>query len=155
MELQDYVTQIVKMQRDKTFAQSPQLSLGELIKEIERCEIFKDDKTPKEVDFDFGSAVPTKLDSWRGSYSELALGYKLSGYDNDAEHFASCKADELLKELKDAIGKEYTGWKGGDYIMDENTPIWVANPGNGGETGIVGVIDRGYKLVILTAFCEF
>ena len=154
MNIQD-IHKLVEQQRKLRMVNSPQLTLGELIKEIEQVGVFQDNGEAKNIWFDFGSALPTHLDSWRGSYSELALGYQLSGYDNNTEHFANCKADELLEHLKSAIGKEFTGWKGGDYIMDENTPIWVANSGNSDNTAVVGVLDCEYKLVIITAYCEY
>lgn len=152
METQHYFNAVCKAMRDKSFKDSPQISLGELISEIEKHDLKTNSGEIKTICFDFGTAIPTKLDSYRGYYDELALGYKLSGYDNDSGHFDECKADEFLKHLKSAIGKEYTGWKGGDYIMNENTPLWVANPGNCGDTIIVGVLDKGYTFIILTAF---
>ena len=155
MELQDYVSSIVKAQREKRFNDSPQLSLGKLISEFERFDLRDSRDEIKTVRFDFGSAIPSTLDSYRGSYDELALGYKLTGYDNNEGHFDECKADEFVKHLKEAIGKEYTGWKGGEYIMRENTPVWVANSGNSGSTGIMGVIDNGYEFIIITGHCEF
>lgn len=154
MNLQDIQDLMVK-QREERFSKSNQLSLGELINELEKVDLKYDDKTYKSVEFDFGSAVPTDLDSWRGSYNELALGYRLSGYDNQDEHFAECKADKLLEHLKESIGKEYSGWKGGEFTMSENTPIWVANSGNSGNTSVVGVYDANYKIVIITQYCEF
>lgn len=154
MNIQDIHEQ-VKKQRELRFKGNQQLSLGEFITVLESVDLKYDEETYKDVEFDFGTALPTQLDSWRGSYDEIALGYKLSGYDNNSEHFANTKADKLLEHLKSAIGKEYTGWKGGEFIMDENTPVWVANCGHSGNTGIVGVLDAGYKLVLITAYCEY
>lgn len=151
------VQAVINSERKKRFDRNDQLSLGELIEKIEECGLIscngKDE--PKTVEYDFGTAIPTTLDSWRGSYSELALGYKLTGYDNNDDHFGKITAEDLLKELQSAIGKEYTGWKGGEFIMDEDTPIWVANPGDSGNTGIVDVMDQGYKIVLITAYCEY
>lgn len=154
MNIQDIHEQ-VKIQRELRFRGNQQLSLGDFIKELESVDLKYDEETYKDVEFDFGTALPTQLDSWRGSYDEIALGYKLSGYDNNGEHFANTKADKLLEHLKSAIGKEYEGYKGGDFTMDENTPVWVANYGHSGNTGVVGVLDSGYKLVIITAYCEY
>ena len=155
MEFKDYLSAVVTAQRKKRFNESPQLSLGKLITEFESFKLLKDNGEVKTVRFDFGSAIPTELASWRGSYDELALGYKLSGYDSADDHFAECKADQLVKHLKEAIGKTYTGWKGGYYIMDESTPVWVDNPGDSGSTGIIGVIDNGYEFIIITGHCEY
>lgn len=146
----------LREQRNRTFASSAQLTLGEIIERLEKCGLtYGENDEPKQVDYDFGTAIPTYLDSWRGNYSELALGYKLSGYDNNEEHFAKTTAESLLSELKSAIGKEFTGWKGGEFTMDKSTPVWVANPGNSGNTGIIDVIDDGYRVVLMTAYCEF
>ena len=155
MEMQDYLTNLVQQARDKSFANSPQLSLGELIAEIEKCGTQKDNGEDKEICYDFGTAIPTDLDSYRGSYNELALGYKLTGYDNDAKHLTELKAKDLLQHLKDGIGKKYTGWKGGEYTMSEDTPVWVANSGNAGSTAIVGILNDGWRLIILTAYVKF
>lgn len=154
MGMQDYLDKYVKAKRQESFRDSIQITLGDLIKEIKECGTMNDDED-KTVDFDFGTALPTTLDSWRGSYAELALGYKLSGYDNDDDHFTEITAKDLLENLKSAIDKTFGGWKGGEYRMEESTPVWVANPGSSGNTGIIGVIDKGYKIVILTTYCEF
>lgn len=154
MDIQD-IHDFIRKQREQGFSTSNQLSLGELISEIEKIGIQKGNGEIKDVSFDFGSAVPTILDSWRGSYNELALGYELSGYDNNEKHFSDCKADKFLEHLKSVIGKEFYGWKGGEYVMDENTPVWVANSGNSGNTAIVGVLDDGWRLVIITSYCEY
>lgn len=152
----DRIHEIIKEERNKNFAASAQLSLGEIIKKIEKCGLtYGNDNEPKEVYYDFGSAIPTNLDSWRGSYSELALGYALSGYDNRDSHFNKITAHELLNDLKSAIGKTFVGWKGGDFIMDENTPVWVANRGNSGNTGIVDVVDDVWRIIIMTAYCTY
>lgn len=151
----DTIQAFLTEQRNRTFASSAQLTLGQIIEKLEKCGLTHGDKNePKQVDYDFGTAVPTSLDSWRGIYSELALGYRLSGYDNDDDHFAHATAENLLSELKSAIGKEFEGWKGGEFTMDENTPVWVANAGNSGNTGIVDVIDCGWRIILMTAYCE-
>lgn len=133
---------------------SPQLTLGQLISEIEKCGIVTDSGKDKFICYDFGSAIPTELDSWRGVYDHLALGYMLTGHDNTQAKYQHISAKEILAHLKNAIGKTYTGWKGGDYVMDINTPVWVSNSGNADHTGIVGILDEGWRLIILTAYCD-
>lgn len=132
-----------------------QLNLGELIEKIESFNLMTDyleENEDKTVEFDFASAIPTTLDSWRGDYSQLALGFRLSGYDSDEDHHASITAKDLLTELKGAIGKSYYGWKGGDYTMSKSTDVWVTNSGNCGHTVITNVIDAGYKLILETRY---
>ncbi len=156
MNLQEMTSQIITLQRTERMKDSIQLTLGKLIAEIEKCELKISSGHFKTVDFDFGSAIPTRLASWRGSYAELALGYKLSGRDAyDRNNNNSITADILIQNLKEAIGKSFEGWKGGDFIMNEDTPVWVSNPGDSGNTGIIGVYDAKHSLVILTAYCEY
>ena len=57
--------------------------------------------------------------SYRGYYCDLA-------FENDEE---TCRAGELLAVCKSAMGKVFEGYKGGDYIMKESTPVWIAEYG--------------------------
>lgn len=36
----------------------------------------------------------------------------------------------MLAAAKGALGKTFRGYKGGDYLMDENTPVHLASYGN-------------------------
>ncbi len=158
MEMQNFVDLIVTAKRKQRMIDSPQLTLGQLISEIEKIGIKKENGEDMDIAFDFGSAIPTTLASWRGSYAELALGYRLSGYDaydQEKGHFSDVTAEKVLAELKQAVGATYYGWKGGDFLMDENTPVWVANQGNADNTIIIGVLNAGYKMVLLTAYHEY
>lgn len=40
---------------------------------------------------------------------------------------------EFIAVLDGVIGQEFVGWKGGDYRMDENTSVWAAAEGVGGN----------------------
>ena len=99
------------------------------------------------VYFDFASAVPATLDSYRGYFYHLALGYEAGG-----EYTATklITVEELLKELKEAIGKTYSGWKGGDFKMNLKTPVWVDNPGHCSGTLILGLRSDTYSAIIHT-----
>lgn len=140
--------------RKASFDGSNQLTLGELILKLQAIPDAKNDKT---VYFDFANAVPTTLDSWRGSYDELALGFGLVGYTpGDYKGFDDApKLSAVLKELKDALGKTYTGWKGGDFTMTKNTPVWVDTPGNSNNTAIVEVVDQDWRVMLMTQYCEY
>ncbi len=146
----------INEQRKARFINSPQWNLGQLIDAIERAGIVYAENKSKEVCFDFGTAEPTRLGSWRGDYSELALGYSLSGYSDKKNHFGRCTADKLLECLSEAENESMTGWKGGDFIMTRATPLWVANSGDCGNTAVVGLLDKGYGyMVILTCYLEY
>lgn len=117
------------------------MTLGELMAALER----KDEK--KEVIFDFVYFRPDgTLRSYRGDYSELSLGYT-----NMFEPKKQIKVGDLLAKLLDAVGKTFTGYKGGEFTMGTETPVWVANCGEAGGTGIVDVCDGGIDVVLKTA----
>jgi hypothetical protein len=113
------------------------MRLGKLIDKLEQC-----DQT-KTVRFDFGGFVPTELDSYRGYYEDLALGF---------QEYKDITVAELLAECKKAIGKTFYGYKGGDYVMDEATTVWVSNYGRSDCTVIDGILELSWCVVIETKY---
>ncbi len=116
MDLQEIINNAMVAGRAKSMLTSLQLTLGELILKLEAI----DDKTLPVI-FDGKKHYPTGVDSWRGSYCELAIEYSTT----------SChmSVKGLLKILKNTVGKTFTGYKGGEFLMGKTTPIWVANYG--------------------------
>ena len=88
-----------------------QLTLGEL---IDALEIMPDDTEIA------GLGV---LDSYRGYYCDLA-------FQPPTEKET---AQTALENCEDAMGKVFTGYKGGDYMMGATTPLWVAHYGCTGQ----------------------
>jgi len=133
--------------RMETMKTSKQLTLGEIIIKIEHLISHMDDVDLDErgVQFDFEYLRPSSFDSWRGIYKELAIGF---GTDCEEKSI-----NKFLSMCKECIGKEFTGYKGGDFTMHKNSPAWVANYGNSGNTAIVGV-KFDYWLILETAWCE-
>ena len=142
MSLQETLDNAVKAMRAESMKTSLQLTVGELILLLEQVE----DKN-LEVRFDFGYFHPTGLDSWRGSYCELA--YEYSNKDD------APTVKKVLVELKSAIGKTFSGYKGGDYVMGKTTPLWVANCGDSNNTAIVGIQTIGWAVIIDTKYIEY
>lgn len=101
------------------------------------------------VFFDFGDMEPTTLDSYRGYYDHLAIGF-----EENCHLSHPAKVSGLLAGCEAAVGQTYQGWKGGDYCMDRATPVWVANRGKSSSTAIVGIREVGYGVVIDTRFDE-
>jgi hypothetical protein len=152
MDIQDYLTAITSSERAKRMAQSDQLTLGELILKMEAVVArqkarIAEGKEEATVGYDFEYLFPTSIDSWRRSYAELALNFQAEGNELTATDF--------LKVLKDAVGKTFCGYKGGDYVMSRQTPVWVANYGNSGNTAVLDVIDDEYQVVIVTGYRQF
>ncbi len=153
MNIEDVIHDAVRVERIGRFDKSSQLSLGELIARFEAISPtytdYQEKEQPKNVCFDFPEAKPTHLDSWRGAYDELALEFT---WDSDAKY---PPVTEFLEELRGAIGKTYTGYKGRDFVMGKTTPIWVANYGRSDNTAVTGVIDDGYSVILETRHCEY
>ena len=58
--------------------------------------------------------------SYRGYYSDLALD------------FGESTVEEVLTTMKNVIGNKLTGYKGGEFLMDKDTPLWRASFGDTG-----------------------
>ena len=84
--------------------------------------------------FAFGALVPTTFDSYRGSYDQLALGFKVDG---------NCTVKELHTEALAADGRRVTGYKGGTYNPNRKTPLWADNYGNYSRQRIVSIEHAG------------
>lgn len=118
------------------------VSLGRL---IELLEAAKSDDT---VQYDFCGLYPDTLNSYRGYYDHLALGHSESAGE-------LTKVGMLLTELRSAVGRVYEGYKGGNYRMSLETPMWVADWGSSHSTAIVGVTVHTYGWVIIhTGYCD-
>ena len=150
MNIQKILEVNSKEMRQASLRNSKQINLGTLIKELESIDPFYEHdgkQEEKKVEFDFpGNFTPSYIDSWRGSYCELALDY---------EQGEPIKIKAFIEMLKEAVGKTYAGYKGGDYLMSENTPVWVDHYGDSGHTGIIGVEGDGWRIYILTKKVEF
>ena len=59
--------------------------------------------------------------SYRGYYERVAF-----------EPTLDVSIKDMLESAKEALGSEYTGWKGGKYTMHEDTLCYLANERNTG-----------------------
>lgn len=126
--------------------ESKQWNLGELIEGLSKIQASPDCW----VSFDFGGHVPTRCASWRGVYSQIAIGYTKLEWDERP------KLKAFLQHLRESIARPFSGYKGGTFFMDESTPVWVDNYGDCTSCGVVGLdveIDgagKVYHAIILT-----
>ena len=112
-----------------------QMSLGDLIDALERL--------PKEasVYFDFANFSPYTFHSYRGNYEDIALAYNEGGL--------APTVGDVLERCRIADGSIFSGWKGGTYRMDRDTPVWVASVGESTDTVITSVTAQNDYTVIL------
>jgi hypothetical protein len=111
MDMQSIVNMINENAKKES---GKEYNLGMLINDLEKY-----NNEFLEVEFDDGS-IPSDFDSWRGSYCELALGYEEKGI---------CHNHTLYRKAYNANGSMYEGYKGGEFIMDLDTPMHQANYG--------------------------
>jgi len=71
--------------------------------------------------------------SYRGDYSELAFQPALN-----------VSVKDMLEDAKSALGREFTGYKGGEYKMHEYTECYLAHYGRTG--GLISPILLAFML---------
>lgn len=114
-----------------------QMTLGELIDALTTM--------PKDEDvvFDFCRLHVTGTSSYRGYYDNLALNW-----DGPSD---IVKVVDLSVKLRAAVGATFIGYKGGHFKMHRKTPVWVARPGETGDTIVTHVVRTDYAVVLVTA----
>jgi hypothetical protein len=142
MDLQTILNNAVAAKRAEDLKNSPQLLLGEMILKLE---LVKNKDLPLFIDL--MDKRPKGIDSWRGIYAELAIQTETFGsYNTDKIEWESKDGEyksyvqkEIGKEnptvaewidvLKEAVGKTFTGYKGGNFTMGKGTPVYLAENG--------------------------
>ena len=109
------------------------LTLGAAIREL--SEIAPSTKATFDI-----LGTPGKVASYRGYYSDLAFRTNME----------PVTVGDVLAELKSALGKTFEGYKGGDYLMTEGTPLWVSEHGECSDRAVMGVEMRDGFAVLLT-----
>lgn len=112
-----------------------QLTLGDLISKL------KESNPGMTIKFDFCYFCPVSINSYRGYYDHLAIGY---------EQYKEVTVAQLLTLCEGAVGKTFEGYKGGDYKMSLSTPLWVDNYGEMTGTTITGVVDDEVVVTLVT-----
>ncbi len=145
MNMQNFIDELGQKSKLES---GKEYNLGMLIKDLEK---YKD--AFLEVEFDDGT-IPTNFESWRGSYCELALNYKDKGV---------CHTPTLYRNAFNTNGSMFVGYKGGEFIMDLDTPIHQANygetgakdkEGNYNSKKIIGIKKEINKIIIITRIDE-
>ena len=117
-----------------------QLTLGQLIEKLEQVANMSM-VAETTLKFDFAGLHPCDVGSYRGFYEDLAIEFSTEWYP----------LMEFICDLKTASESTYTGWKGGEFKMSEDTPVWVAPYGLSSGTYITDVVlVDGHTAVMLT-----
>lgn len=86
--------------------------------------------------YDFEAGVG-EFHSWRGSYQDLTL----------APTEDPSMVGDVLWRARQALTKTFYGYKGGDYEMNKDTPVWADQYGEASGRMILGIdrtLDGGF-----------
>lgn len=83
-----------------------------------------------------------KGDSYRGYYSDVAF--------EPMPVAGGATVGLLLKECRNLLGSEVSGYKGGEFLMEDTTPVWISEWGvcSGNAVVDVRILDGEFFLVI-------
>lgn len=120
MDMQALINALNKTARD-TRSQY-QMTLGGMIAAL--------DKMPADMPIEYeNGGHPTDPHSYRGYYSDLSF---------ETGEGASTVA-KISAVLKSALGETFMGYKGGDFPMDEDTPLWSSTYGTSSGKALMDI----------------
>ena len=120
----------------KERADGGQLTLGEFIALLEL------QGNPDREILGFG-----KLISYRGYYCDLAFDPDDVFIGDSLKSGKLPTVADLLAACRAAMGKVFEGYKGGDFMMGEATPLWVSPYGDSTGEKLVGLDSTGMVLM--------
>lgn len=112
------------------------VTLGKLIAALSAA----DSKTPVYYIEDGEQRGVGSLESYRGYYSDLS--FQPAG--------TVSTVGDVLTECMSAMGKTFTGYKGGDYVMDDDTPLWISHHGTASGLAIIAVAATSGEVWLVT-----
>lgn len=130
-----------------------QLTLWGLIKKLEAV---KDKALPLLIDCT--NNLPLSLDSWRGSYCDLAIQTEdMGGYLVNTKTLkyqeigcVNPNVERWLSVLNEAVGETFTGYKGWEFWMSYHTRVWLAEYSN----SCFNIVDNIYEEVFFVDVLE-
>lgn len=122
-----------------------QLNIAQLVAELDGC----DSNKPVYAAFD-GSSVLAPLygvDSYRGYYEQLAID---PGSQEKLDKAGPTRCIDMAQTLLEALNRTFYGYKGGEFSMFDETPVWVSEYGRASGDMVVGVEEKADMVVIFT-----
>jgi hypothetical protein len=123
-----------------------QFTLGEIIDFLKSLNAPDDTN----VEFDFCWASPQSTCSWRGAYEELAI---VASFSSDG---IKCTLKSFIEMLEKSLKEVFEGWKGGEYKMTRETPVWITDaPGHNCKNVITGISYYNEEVILHTDICDY
>lgn len=133
-ELMDMQSEAARMER-----QNYHLTLGQLIEVLESVS-YESSLQVVDIRGNDIDVYPSNPHSYRGFYEDLAFEPSTKPRP----------AGALLEDAKRAIDNEFTGYKGGEFLMDEYTSLWIAKDGVTGDALIDAYTIEDCVVVLVT-----
>ncbi len=138
MDLQKLVDSMNEAGRDQRSGYH--LTLGELIAALESADENDLVRIVSSDGKDEGDRHPLEPMSYRGYYSDLAFD----------ETTTAQTVGVVLKAAREVLDKELMGYKGGDYLMDAKTPVWISEYGNCSQEAVIAAEKRDGEVALIT-----
>lgn len=116
-------------------SQSEQMTLGEL---IEKLEGVPDTEYVVHLHGKMSVTIGSPH-SYRGYYCDLAFMEVVGPLPT---------VEDVLIMLKGCMGKTFTGYKGGEFMMGESTPVWISVYGECSRIAPVDIILNEEKFIV-------
>lgn len=111
------------------------LTLGDLVEKLSASD------PAHFVIYDLVEGVsPSAPESYRGYYCDLSF----------PPASTPITVAELRKEAADAIGRTFEGYKGGDFTMHADTPLWASPYGSANGVAIMDAKQIDGRVVLIT-----
>lgn len=145
---------LMRQWRLERLGASGQLTISTLLAKLEVC------GGDLPVIFAGGEYCPDGLCSWSGVFSELSIQYS----STDTNYTGCMSVACFVKLLQNAIGQTFEGSKGGEFVMSEDTPVWVADYGHAegflaneddDRQAVMGVKESRDRAAIVTDLIKF
>ena len=91
------------------------------------------------VVFDNGGS-PSKVGSYRGYYEDLAIS-------SGGKEMTLAAFEKMLRQAR---GTEFTGYKGGEFEMGDDTVLWNSEYGMASGCAVMGMTVDDGKVIIIT-----
>lgn len=137
--------------------QKKPLTIGKLI------ELLEPHKEIEWMVFDFGGYVPQPMPhSYRGNTADISLGYYEKDWiwarinaKQETSHMTKVGVSQLLEGLKQVVGTELYGWKGGYHKIKPTSKVWADDASGHSGTAVVGIrLISDWQLMLITGHYE-
>jgi len=125
------------------------LTLGELIEKLKNANQYALVECSNGI-------IPGKPHSYRGYYSDLAFELEEPEVDFESATQDSLEVLKFLAICEEILDTTLEGYKGGDFVMDAKTPLWLSAWGDASDIAIIDAIrvSEGKFLLVVKALEE-